>query len=181
MPSTIQQLTKRGLISPPSFLPQNVHYETLMGSIAYGVAGDASDTDIYGFCIPQKDNIFPHLKGEILGFGTQTKRFEQYQQHHVIDKDNKKEYDLTIYSIIKYFQLCLENNPNILDSLFTPQFCVLHITQVGNLVRENRKLFLHRGCWPKFKGYSFPYYDHLLYELFAFPAGKAILYSQYLF
>lgn len=155
MPSTVQQLTKRGLISPPGFLPANVHYETLMGSVAYGVAGDASDSDVYGFCIPPKDWIFPHLRGEIPGFGRQVKRFEQYQQHHIDDKEARKQYDITIYSIVKFFSLCMENNPNMVDSLFTPQFCVLHITEVGGLVRENRRLFLHKGSWHKFKGYAY--------------------------
>ena len=49
----------------------------------------------------------------------------------------------------------MENNPNVIDSLFTPVNCVLHSTRVGNLVRENRKLFLHNGAWPKFKGYAY--------------------------
>ena len=49
----------------------------------------------------------------------------------------------------------MENNPNIIDCLFTPTTCVLHSTRVGNLVRENRRLFLHKGAWPKFKGYAY--------------------------
>ena len=64
-------------------------------------------------------------------------------------------YDLTIYGIVKFFNLAMENNPNVIDSLFTPVNCVLHSTRVGNLVRENRKLFLHKGAWPKFKGYAY--------------------------
>jgi len=64
-------------------------------------------------------------------------------------------YDLTIFGIVKFFALAMENNPNIIDSLFTPTTCVLHSTRVGNLVRENRKLFLHKGAWPKFKGYAY--------------------------
>jgi predicted nucleotidyltransferase len=153
--STIQQLAQRRLIHPPGFLAANVAYETLMGSVAYGVAGDASDSDVYGFCLPPKDMIFPHLRGEIPGFGRQANRFEQYQEHHIDDPEARKQYDLSIYSIVKYFQLCMENNPNMVDSLFTPQFCVLHITQVGSLVRESRRMFLHKGSWPKFKGYSY--------------------------
>ena len=43
----------------------------------------------------------------------------------------------------------------MIDSLFTPHECVLHITQVGTMVREARHLFLHKGCWPKFKGYAY--------------------------
>jgi predicted nucleotidyltransferase len=157
--STVKKLKESGLISPPSFLPYNVHYETIMGSVAYGVSSDTSDMDVYGFCIPPKEMIFPHLTGEIFGFGTQLKRFEQYQQHHIVDKSAiagaGRVYDLTIYSIVKYFQLCMENNPNMIDSLFTPANCVLHITKVGNMVRENRHIFLHKGAWHKFKGYAY--------------------------
>lgn len=159
MASTIQQLTKKGLINPPEFLPTNVHYETIMGSVAYGVSSDTSDCDIYGFCIPKKEMLFPHLAGEILGFGRQKKRFEQYQQHHVWVQDELKgegrSYDFQIFSIVKYFNLAMENNPNIIDSLFTPQNCVQHITKIGNMVRERRKIFLHKGAWHRFKGYAY--------------------------
>jgi predicted nucleotidyltransferase len=155
MSSIVQELKKKGLINPPGFLPGNVHYETLMGSIAYGVSGDTSDIDVYGFCIPPKDVVFPHLAGIIPGFGRQHQKFEQYQQHHVKPPGSDKEYDLAIYSIVKFFQLCMENNPNMLDSLFTPRRCVLHSTAVGEMVRAKRKMFLHKGCWPKYKGYAY--------------------------
>lgn len=157
--STVRKLKESGLISPPSFVPHNIHYETIMGSVAYGVSADTSDMDVYGFCVPPKDMIFPHLAGEIAGFGRQINRFEQYQQHHILDKSALagagRTYDITIYSIVKYFQLCMENNPNMIDSLFTPANCVLHITKLGNMVRENRKIFLHKGAWHKFKGYAY--------------------------
>jgi len=154
--SLIDRLHKRGLINPPHFLIHNTHYEVMMGSVAYGVNEEGtSDVDVYGFCIPPKDVIFPHLRGEILGFGKQINRFEQYQQHHVEDKEARKSYDISIYNIVRYFQLVMENNPNMIDSLFVPHRCVLHITKVGNMVRDSRKIFLHKGCWHKFKGYSY--------------------------
>ena len=123
MPSTTAQLTQRGVIRPPHFLPSNVMYETIMGSIAYGVSSEQSDRDIYGFCIPPKEDVFPHLDGEIPGFGEPKKRFEQFQESHVDDASAQGgkgiEYDLTIYSIVKYMSLCMECNPNMIDSLFT--------------------------------------------------------------
>lgn len=155
MASRIQKLTKDGLINPPKWMPQNMHYETQMGSIVYGVSQDDSDVDVYGFCIPPKDMIFPHLAGEIPGFGNQIKRFEQYQQHHVLDKNSGKEYDFTVYSIVKYFQLCMENNPNMIDSLFVPDRCVLYQTKIAQMVREKRKMFLHKGANFKFRGYAY--------------------------
>lgn len=157
--STMQRLTDRGLIKPPRWLPGNVQYETIVGSVAYGVSADTSDMDIYGWAIPPKDDLFPHLRGEVAGFGTPRPRFEQYQEHHIQDRDalagHGRSYDLTIYGIVKFFNLAMENSPNIIDSLFTPANCVLHSTRVGNLVRESRRLFLHKGAWPKFKGYAY--------------------------
>lgn len=157
--STIQRLADRGIAKPPSWLPTNTVYETIMGSVAYGVSSDTSDMDIYGFCIPKKEQVFPHLAGEIEGFSRQKKRFEQYQEHHMKDPDamsgHGRVYDVTIYNIVKFFMLAMENNANIIDSLFTPINCVLHCTNVGNIVRENRKTFLHKGVWHKMKGYAY--------------------------
>jgi predicted nucleotidyltransferase len=144
-----------GLINPPGFLPDNVHYEVVMGSVSYGVSDDMSDSDVYGFCMPHKDDVFPHLRGEIPGFGRQKQRFQQYEQHHIKDASTGRKYDLTIYSIVKYFDLCMENNPNMVDSLFVPRRCVLHTTRVGEMVRERRKMFLHKGSFHKFRGYAF--------------------------
>lgn len=156
----IKELYNKKLISPPSWLIDNTHYLTVMGSVAYGVSEDSSDYDLYGFCIPPKNIVFPcQYAGEIIGFGRQIKRFEQWEQVHVMDSDalggKGREYDFSVYNIVKYFQLLMENNPNILDSIFTSHDCILHSTQIANHLRENRKLFLHKGSWFKFKGYAY--------------------------
>lgn len=160
MSSKTQHLIKQGLLkSPPQFLEASVQYEVVMGSIAYGVAEEHSDMDIYGFAIPPRDWVFPHLKGEIAGFDEAGVQFEQIQQHHMLDKSARggrgREYDLVIYSIIKYFRLLMDNNPNIIDSLFVPRHCVLYSTAVGDMLRGRRHIFLHKGCWAKFKGYAY--------------------------
>lgn len=157
--SYLKTLYDKGLVQPPKWLLANIHYETVMGSMAYGVASDDSDWDIYGWAIPSKEIIFPHLAGAIEGFDKQYQRFDQYQQHHILDQSAAKgkgiNYDFQIYNIVKYFRLCADNNPNMIDSLFTPRTCVLHSTAVSEMVRENRKIFLHKGCWHKFKGYAY--------------------------
>ena len=155
MGSLVKELTTRQLIKPPSYVEGSSQYEVQMGSVAYGVAGESSDIDIYGFCIPPKDMIFPHLRGIIPGFGRQIQQFEQWQQHHVDDLDKGKQYDFSVYSIVKYFQLCMENNPNMIDSLFVPNRCVLFMTPVAQMVREKRHIFLHKGSFYKYKGYAF--------------------------
>lgn len=156
MASLLNMSVRNKLVNPPSFLPNNLMYECIMGSRAYGVnQADSSDYDIYGFVIPPKDILFPHLAGIIPGFGYQGQKFEQWQQHHVNDISSAKEYDFSIYNIVKFFQLCMDNNPNMIDSLFVPINCVLHCTQIGNMVRDKRKLFLSKQIWFKYKGYAF--------------------------
>lgn len=151
----LKRLQELGLAKPPRWLEENVHYGVIMGSVAYAASDDTSDMDIYGFAIPPKEFIFPHLAGEIEGFGSPAPRFEQYQQHHIIDKDAKKEYDFTIYSIVKFFDLCMDNNPNMLSALNVPQRCVLTCTKIGQMVRDNRDMFLHKGSYHKFRGYAY--------------------------
>ena len=151
----LDDLQKKNLIHPPKWMSNNTTYLVVMGSQAYGVNDDSSDLDVYGFCIPHKDILFPHLAGYIPGFGTQSPGFDQWMEHHVADSEKKVEYDLTVYNIVKYFDLCMNGNPNMIDSLFVPRNCVIHSTHVGEIVRENRKKFLHKGAWPKFKGYAY--------------------------
>jgi uncharacterized protein len=155
MASRVQLMKQKGLIAPPKWLPQNIHYEVIAGSVSYGISSDTSDMDVVGFCIPKKEDIFTHLRGDIPGFGRQIQRFDVWQQHHIMDKEARQEYDFSIYSIVKYVQLAMENNPNILDSLFSPQRCVLFCSSVAQIIRENRRAFLHKGSYQKFKGYMF--------------------------
>lgn len=149
----LQTLEKEKLIHPPPFLPLSTHYMTMMGSQAYGTSHEASDIDIYGFCVPNKDTVFPHTAGVIHGFGRQKKEFNQWQEQHI--KHNKSEYDFCIYNIVRYFHLVMEGNPNLVESLFVPLNCILHITKLGQHVRENRKLFLHQGFYIKCKAYAY--------------------------
>ena len=121
-----------------------------MGSTAYGVSTNASDLDVYGFTIPPKSYVFP--ENYIHGFDT-PQEFNQWQEHHVAHKE--KVYDFQIFNIVKYFSLCMDCNPNMIDSLFVPLNCIAQITQIGNIVRENRHMFLSKKLWHKYKGYSY--------------------------
>lgn len=155
MSSTIEQLTRRKLINPPNDVKSNTMYETVVGSIAYGVSDDLSDFDVNGFYIPAAHKLFPTLRGHLLGFDADPKAPKAFQQHHIDDQDGRRMWDLNIYSITIYFKLCLENNPNMVDTLYTPRDCVLHSTTIAEMVREKRDLFLHKRCWPKYKGYAY--------------------------
>lgn len=160
MANIIKELYEKKLtnLGGNNWIKDNIQYITIMGSVAYGVSSDTSDCDLYSFCIPPIKDLFPHLKGEIVGFAEAkdtNNRFRNFHQHHIKDVDEKKQYDICVYNIVDYFQLVMENNPNMIDSLFTPENCVLFSTRVGQIVRENRKKFLHKGSWHTFKGYAY--------------------------
>ena len=158
MASIINRIFERGLVpqnSIPPWLRGSVQYEVITGSTAYGVSSDTSDMDIYSWCVPPKRFIFPHTCGYIHGFSKDIQGFEQYQQHHVLDREARKNYDITCYSLTKYLRLVAENNPNMIDTLFVPQSCVLHATRVGRLIRDNRCKLLHKGLYHKFSGYAY--------------------------
>lgn len=183
MPSLVAQLTERRLTAPPSWLPCNVMFEGVQGSNAYGVAVDTSDFDVIGYCIPPKEVVFPHLAGIIEGFGRQRQNFTSFQHHHILDQSalggRGRNYDITIYNIVQYFQLCMENNPNMLASLFLPAECILHNSTVGNMVREKRHVFLHKGCWHKFKGYAYSQLSKMDTKVPEVGSNRAAIIGQY--
>lgn len=151
--SISEKLNKAGKLPSPPLHVLEPEYEVIMGSFAYGVSGKASDMDVNAVCIPPKEMVFPHLSGMVPGFGPPLNTFGQYQQHHIELDD--KEYDLVSFSLIKFFQLASENNPNIIDVLFVPERCITHMTEIGKLMRDNRRQFLHKGSYHKFKGYAY--------------------------
>lgn len=154
MPNILNNLLKEKLISPPQWMVDNTLYLTIMGSEAYGTANAdslKSDKDIYGFCIPPKEIVFP-FSHKIFMYD-EPDRFDQWQQHHILW--NKKEYDFSVYNLVKYIKLCADGNANVIDSLFTPRECVLVSTPIAEKIRANRKLFLTKACYHKFRGYSF--------------------------
>lgn len=160
MPSTTRRLVQNQIIRDcPGHVTEGIQYETMVGSEAYGCSSGESDTDIKGWCIPSKDMLFPHLRGEIEGFGSQKQKFNQFIQHGINDPSamggHGRVYDIEISSITKMFTLLAQNNPNSLDVLYVPQRCILFQTPLGELLRMNRKLFLHKGSYYKHKGYAF--------------------------
>lgn len=114
-------------------LGKNIAYLTVAGSIAYGTNNADSDVDIRGFAIENFDSI---LTG---------KAFEQ------IDDDKT---DTVIYGLRKFFKLCAENNPNVLELLGTKPEHVLYMTDAGKKVRDNAEIFLSKLAYKNFVGYA---------------------------
>jgi predicted nucleotidyltransferase len=159
----LQDLEKKKLIHPPDWLVSNTHYLVISGSISFGTNLDTSDFDCLGWAIPRKNMIFPYTEaGYIKGFGKSPPEFDQWIKHHIFDKDAQggvgRTYDLTIFGIVKYFNLCLTGNPSSVETLFVDHDCILHCSQIAQMVRDERKIFLSKSIIPALRGYAMSMY-----------------------
>lgn len=163
--SYFRQLTRR---KGMEWVWDNLCYETTMGSVVHGANTAESDLDLIGYTIPPWEYINPYLDNKYLpGFSRTVPNFEQTQIHHIngIHPTSRQpgpkceafddEVDITVYSIQKYFSLCMDANPNMIDSMFTHPKFWFYKNQVHDKVYENRHLFLHKGAYHRFKGYSY--------------------------
>lgn len=113
----------------------NLIHKTVAGSRLYGTSGPDSDTDLRGVCLMPR--------AALLGFS----RFEQHQTHH-------RETDIVIYGLTKFFMLTRNNNPNLLDILFSPPSAWLMDTATWRRVYSERDTFLSQRLRYTFSGYA---------------------------
>lgn len=122
-----------------SFLSENEHLGDriallcLGGSYAYGLNNENSDLDIRGVALNTKE--------EILG----TSNFEQFINSAT---------DTTIYGMKKFIKLMSECNPNIIEMLYCRPEDYLYISPVGQMLLDNRELFLSQRAVKSFSGYA---------------------------
>ena len=100
----LHDLAEHKLIHPPRWLPDNTAYLAIVGSESYGAnLPGTSDQDLQGFCTPPKSDVFPHLRGEIPGFGRQHQRFGDWQEHKI--RDNGREFDFVFLPVSETLML----------------------------------------------------------------------------
>ena len=114
-------------------LGQNIILLGLGGSYSYGTNNDSSDLDIRG--------ITMNLKSDLLGLT----EFEQY----VDDKT-----DTVIYSFNKMIKLLLECNPNTCEILGMRPEHYLHLSEIGQELLDNKRIFLSKRAARSFGGYA---------------------------
>jgi predicted nucleotidyltransferase len=104
------------------------------GSVAYGTNTPASDLDIKGVTIPPASYFHGFMQ-----------KFEQAES---------KDPDMVIYDIRKFFALAADCNPNIIEVLFVENKDVRLVTDIGQILLDNRELFLSKKARWTFSGYA---------------------------
>lgn len=111
------------------------------GSIAHGTyvpnsnPDSIDDKDVLGIAMPTKQYFFG------------LKSFEQFERFEGV-------WDVLIYDFRKAIRLLMKSNPNILQILWTPDKYILKSTDIYSKLRDNRHLFVHKGIYKTFCGYS---------------------------
>lgn len=112
-------------------LGDNLIFLTLGGSYAYGTNVETSDIDVRGIVLNSKSEI---LLGRDFGVFT----------------DNKT--DTTVYSLNKIIQLLSNCNPNVIEMLGNQE--TLFMSEIGQMLFDNRDLFLSKKCVNSFGWYA---------------------------
>jgi predicted nucleotidyltransferase len=108
-----------------------VIYRCIVGSRAYGLEGDDSDTDYRGIYLPPAE-----LHWSLYGVPDQIDREATQEQY---------------WELQRYLVLALKANPNVLECLYTP--LVETITPLGRELLDMRASFLSRLVFQTYNGY----------------------------
>lgn len=112
-------------------LSKYVIYRVVVGSRAWGLAGEGSDTDVRGVYLPPAE-----VHWGLAGVPEQ------------IENEERQE---CFWELEKFLVMALKANPNVLECLYSP--LVEEMTEVGRELREMRGVFLSKLVYQTFNGY----------------------------
>lgn len=121
---------------------------THSGSHLYGTNTPTSDKDYIGVFIPDKSYVSGLKNIEQIEYRT--------NKSDSGSKNTANDSDCTLYALKKYIQLLVfKASPNILETLFTPENCIIEINGFGRRLLENRELFISSQTYDSFRGFAY--------------------------
>lgn len=118
------------------FLKPNLIFATLYGSRAYGTHRPDSDIDVRGIVLEPKEVLLGVIEN-----------FEQAIFNEPLD--------CTFFGFRKFIRLAIENNPNILEIIFTDPSDHIFKNNFGQSLLDIRESFLSKKCRYSLGGYGF--------------------------
>ena len=117
-------------------------YEYIRGSQAYGTSlpkdaniNAVSDIDTAGVFIIPKDKFYG---------------LNEFYQDTIADERNDNVWN----ELGKWFSLIINSNPNVLESLWIPERCILYESEAIKEIKKNRDIFLSKEVYNTFGGYA---------------------------
>lgn len=131
--SEILNGTEYNFLKTNEHLGKHVILLGLAGSYSYGTNIETSDIDVRGITLNQKSDLIGLTQ------------FEQY-----VDENT----DSVIYAFNKIVTLLLSCNPNTIELLGLNPEHYLYLNDIGQMILDNRKLFLSKRAINSFGGYA---------------------------
>lgn len=120
--------------------------EIRVGSHLFGTSTPESDIDLYGLFMPFDEIIYGSYQCEEVKFDVQAK--------DETGRNTKDAVDHTLCEYRKFIKLAMQNNPNIMNSLFVNKENILFINEFGQNLLDKAELFPHKGCFDRFIKYA---------------------------
>jgi len=126
---------------------RRVIYKAIVGSHAYGLNTPQSDKDYIAVYLPTKEDLLGLQKHEQFDLSTK-------YSGDKLKKNTCDDQDFTAYSLPKYVRLLLQNNPNILETLFLPDNCIIEDSAEMKYLRNNYTNIVSQLTRKTFLGYA---------------------------
>ena len=156
--NTYTELYKSKFQSHEQWLVENLMFETVVGSHAYGCQNEESDFDFVALSMDQHQCLFPQQYGYVLGFEDVPKFNSKDLKGpaHKVTLDNGREVEGKWHSLTNFFYLAgVRGSPDLVELLFVRNHLVKYCHPLFATVRDNKKLFVSLQCFNAFRGYAF--------------------------
>lgn len=122
--------------------PRNLILLGYRGSIAHGTYRKSTEPN----SIDDKDVMGVFIGSE--GFYTGFKKSD-------VGEKMFREWDIVQYELKKFVSLLLKSNPNVLMMLWLPEKYYLHKDKYGEMLIQNRDIFVSKHAYHSFSGYAY--------------------------
>jgi len=138
------------------FIEENLMYEIIAGSYAYGVNTEESDYDIVSIFMDKHSDLYPQNYGMVLGFDTELGKFQNKELKGESNRIWHKgiEVEGEWRALTRFFYLAAtKGSPNLVETLFVRKQCIKYIHPAFQIIKDNGSKFISMRSFHAFKGY----------------------------
>jgi len=113
-----------------------IGYKMIAGSKMYGTSTPTSDLDLRGFFYPSREDLLgltPPPESKVV---------------------NSAEKDEAFWEFRHYIKMCMQANPNVLETLFAHSDCLIEFDHNAQYLRDTRSIFLSKRIGRTYMGYA---------------------------
>lgn len=128
-------------------MEEKIIYKIRTGSHLYGLNTPESDEDYGGILLP---TIY-----QLLGTHPIKEIDKSNKKSSEGRRNDKDDVDFKLYTLSQFLHLLTQNNPNIVEFLYSDEKDILVDSDIIKTLRENYDKFISKKVWYSFSGYAF--------------------------